>query len=285
MKLLEETAVLSSESMMHRLSLEAFTSSNMIESVRTAIPSLIDDLKKSIGSLTSSSTENTDIIDQLRDKDQKLITSLRTIGFMHFDKELVSVPENFVGNLLQYTKLLIKITEEVTVFQKEMFNQYNVILSAVVTNKNEKLSLQDHTQLFKTIHGKREYYTKAIQKFFGPEQHKVKAPLGRVVARTDEFAELLVEIDKLNKLQASISLDEINTNVTKCVSMLNVLIEQVDNSTNGVITNYAAMNISTGAYEVAKFVEFISILYFDTVTLTKSVSSINELLKKLTRSE
>lgn len=281
----DEAPVLSFESAYQQISLEAFVVPNMLQSLKSTIPSLIEGLKQNAQALLGINTENNEEVIKLQDKDKKLIQSLKTIGFMHFDKELVSVPENFVGNLLHYTKTLTKITETVNIYQKEMFTQYQVILSAIVTNKSEKVSLQDHTKLFKNIHNQRESFLKEIKKYFPRETHQSKAQLGKVISRTEELAELIYSVEHLNHILTTISLTDISSNVNKCVSTLQILTGQVEDANSGIISSNTAMNISTGAYECGKFVEFISILYFDILTLTTSVSSIVEYLRKVTNTK
>ena len=273
--------VVSMEEIKEFVSLESLVSANMLDTLKSYVPQLTRNIKDTVSGITNSFASNKHTVSSIKEETKHIISGVSHMGFMNVSDIVVSTPEGFIGNYLQYAKTLIKVTDATKSGVNELFSEYNTILTAFATNKDDKISLQDHTQFFKKIETQRENHNKAISVFFGKNKSNSKAKLLSVVSRTTELEELYVAVDTLVKLQESLSMTDIKNNVTKAISVLDVITEQLQSGSVSRASGTAAKNICQGAYELAKYVEFVAVLYFDTTVFINVVKSMNKELENI----
>lgn len=269
---------MSLESQMQFLALEASAISNVIETFSSIIPNLADSIFTGFKSLTQS-----DDIVRIKVQDAKLTfgklkVKLPHASFIAQSKTLVSVPEGFVGNLLAYSLTLSNMSNAVFSEANKTLGEYNFVLSAFISNKENKISLKDHTDLFIRTRARREELSGLIQAFFPKDSDVSKAYLGDVIHRFNDLEPLVHSVERLNNQRKDHNLIAVNDSVKKCLDLLNIIINDTKNNGIAQVSGAAAQNISQGAYEVGKLVEFISVYRYRVEQL---VSTIEKLLKSL----
>lgn len=268
---------ISLESQMQRLALEAEAIANVVDTFKNLVPSLYEKLFTQYSQLTGDTQIDEDV------KEMKLTfgnmkVKLRLTNYMNYNKTLISVPEGFKGDLLSYVHCLSSMATEVFQEANKTLGEYNFALSAFITNKESKISLKDHSDLFYRVQQTREKLTQEISNFFPNGSDLSKNYLGDVIHRFADLEELVRSAEKLNQQHKEQNIKAVQDSVKKSVDLLKIIVD--DTRTNGIakVSGNAAMNISQGAYELGKYVEFISIYRF---RVEQVVSTIEKLLKKL----
>lgn len=269
---------MSLESQMQLLALEASAISNVIETFSSIIPNLADSIYSQFKSLSQSDDNVRVKVEDAKLTFGKLKVKLPHASFISQSKTLVSVPEGFVGNLLAYCATLANMSNAVFSEANKTLGEYNFALSAFISNKENKTSLKDHTDLFVRTRTRREEMTAQIKQFFPKDSDLSKAYLGDVIHRFSDLETLLHSVEKLNNQRKEHNLSAVSDSVKKSLDLLKIIIDDTKNNGIAQVSGAAAQNISQGAYEIGKYVEFISIYRYRVEQL---VSTIEKLMKSL----
>jgi hypothetical protein len=266
---------------MRQLAMESNSVFDVITSFTKTLSPLTTKLTDLITSIPSSITgeSKSDIRRVYGDIDDKL----KVVKFIDYRKTLVSVPEGFRGHILPYAKIIAK--HNLTIYQDAIakVKTYNSMLADFITNKDSKISLKDETRFFMEIDRDMQAIKKEIYAYFPNDNNSSKAMLSDVIQRFMDVEELVHDIEGINRHFASKNLETFKDVVSQSVEMLNMVIDGISNGSIRTVSGNAARNVSEGAYEIAKFAEFISMFRFKTIELTSTgtnlVIQLDEILK------
>lgn len=261
------------ESQMARLALESGVINNVIETFRNTIPALTLDLVEKFKAFKADTETDTNT-QVIRAEFGKLKVKLVHADFVRLNDTLVSVPEGFKGNLLEYVESLGGMAAEIFQQANKTLGEYNFALSAFITNKESKVSLKDYSDLFIRVKTVREKMTEQIAAHFDPNSNLPKQKLGSVIDRIGDLEKLTQACEKLHGQFKGQNLREVSESVRKSVDLLNIIVNSAKEDGFTEISGNAALNISTGAYEVAKYVEFIAIYRFRVEQLFSTVEKL-----------
>jgi hypothetical protein len=270
----------SMESNLERVVLESDVLANMLTSFNRVIPSFRESIIN-YSNLIVGLVEDKNIDLNDLDKDSKeAVLSSRSLSYINFGDILITVPENFHGSMLDYIKTLSDVTTEVYTLNESILSEYNAILSSFITNKDDKISLKDHTDFFKKVKAKRLFILEKLGRFT-KDSGVSKVKLKSVISRMSDIEPIIRESINIGKLHNKAVITNVRDSIAKSTDLLDIIIKQTK---NGDITNMspaATLNISMGAYEVAKMVELLGIIYYDVNVLLKVVKElVNTLIKK-----
>ena len=270
---MNQDSCVSLESHLERISLESEFLVNMLETFKTAIPSFVSKLRDANAHLfeTAKAQDTLDI--ELSKKEKKALEYSKHLDFVGFGDRLISVPENFKGDYIKYAALLNTIATIAYQTQNTILAEYNQILSAFITNKEDKISLKDHTAFFNRIKAERESYTEKLGDFLNKKSGVSKMRFRDVISRMADLETLIHHASHLGSQHSRAKLHDINSSVNHSVDLLDLVVNGVQDGTIKNISPNATMNISRGAYEVAKYVEFVGLIYFDITVFLNSVNS------------
>ena len=278
----DTTTTISLESQLERLALESNFLSNVIETFKDTIPSLVTKITEGAGRLTTISfTSGASEASDIKSLTKKLTIVSAPVGFSAYKDTLVSVPEGFKGSLVDYLRTLSSLSAEVFQGANQILGEYNVVLAAFLTNKENKISLKDHTDLFHRVQKRREQLTSEISKFFPGNSDLSKAKLGSIIDRLADINEVIAGYHKLDNGHISDNLKDIAASTNKAADMLNLVIGNVESEGAGGISGVAVKNIAEGAYEIGKYVEFTAIFKYRVEQALGTVISLLEQLIKL----
>lgn len=276
-----EPQTISIESHLERLALEANVLANTIDTFKNLLPSLAAKISDISG--TFSHSEISAQSKNINACYSELKKKIDYVKFTEYDKTLVSVPEGFKGNLLDYIKLINKLSPEIYSEVNSILTEYSFLLSSFITNKDSKLSNKDSTAFFSKMQTHRESILKEISKFFPSDSALSKVYLTGIIGRFADLVPLVEETNKLDKKHVAQNIEDISKGVHKAVDLLNIVIKDIENGNVSNVSGGASLNISKGAYEVAKYVEFVSIFRFKTeqaiTSVSKLVDQLNVIIK------
>lgn len=250
------------------------------------LPNVINSFKKTLANLFTSLKDSEAYVKGLLDKKEVNLANIKIYGesvkvaneiiYTNYGERLISKPENFQGHFLDYAEVLNSIASDLYKLRAEVMPQYIGVLSSFLTNKDDKIALKDYTNIYTKLANERTNATNKLKQFFPKDNGLSKVEFKKVVARLADLKPLYATTSTLDKLQVKSNLVIIQNDVTQCTELLNMLIEQVNNGTITNVSSNAAMNIANGAYEVAKFVEFVGVVYFDSMVFINIVNNLAE---------
>lgn len=270
---MNQDSCVSLESHLERISLESEFLVNMLETFKTVIPSFVSKLRDANTHLADTSKAQDTLDIELSKKEKKALEYSKHLDFVGFGDRLISVPENFKGDYIKYAMLLNNVATVAYQTQNTILAEYNQILSAFITNKEDKISLKDHTTFFNRIKAEREAYGEKLGVFLNKKTGVSKMRFRDVISRMADLEPLIHQASQLGSQHSRAKLQDINHSVDHCVDLLDLVVTGVQDGTIKNISPNATMNISRGAYEVAKYVEFVGLVYFDITVFLNSVNS------------
>lgn len=264
-----------------QIAMEASVLSNMVNSIKNIFPDLIETLRNSF-----SRTEGLPSIEIKLTGDQKFL--LKEIGnFKYTDicELSTQVPEGFVGNYIDYAKELINIIDDISDVNGKVLQPYSIYLSTFLTNKDAKFNTKDQTRLYENMKSAREQHIKTLGHFFKDSSNVSYAKIGQVIKRNADFNVVYNETGIIAKNIYSINIKTLNENIKKCLSMLDMIIDKIQKKEIEHVSPEVTQNLAFGAYEVAREIEFFSVIYYKVLALTTSVDAttvkVNNFIKNI----
>lgn len=260
---------LSVERDLRMIALESGVLSNMVQSIKNIFPDMIGNLRASF-----SQTENLPTIEIKLTPDQKfLVKEINNFKYIDIAELSTQVPEGFVGNYIDYSKVLIKVIDEISDIEKRILQPYSVYLSTFLTNKEAKFNTKDQTRVYDNFRKVRENLIKDIGHFFKDSSNISKVKIGQVVKRNGDFNTVYNETNIISKKITSINLKNVNDNIKRCLDMLDIIIKRIQDNDIEHVSPEVTQNLAFGAYEVAREIEFFSVVYYKVLALTTSVDA------------
>lgn len=274
---IDPTPTLSLESRMDRLALESNILANVIGAFKNVVPELREKLVNAFDSLKGAD-DLTKEVNEVIKSFKKVEKKIPHASYLNVAKVVVSVPEGFKGNMLDYLTFLNSISEEIFRDANKVLGEYNVVLSSFISNKQDKITLKDHTALFKRVKERRVQITEKIATFFPTTSVTSKQRLSDVCERFADLEPMSKVVELLGRERKSHNLKEISASVRQITDLLNIVVDDVQKNGIENVSGAAAMNISEGAYELGKFIELVAIYR---TLVDQSITAAKDLFEKL----
>lgn len=264
-----------------QISLEAHVLSNMVQSIKNIFPSLIDTLRKSF-----SQAEHLPFIEIKLSKEQNFVLKeINNFRFIDIASLSTQVPEGFQGDYLEYSKLILELVEQASTLNTRILQPYSTYLSSFLTNKESKIETKDQTRYYDNIKKTREEHISQLGHFFKDSDYTSKTLIGSVIKRNNDFKTVYEQTATIKKNIDSINLKTVDENVKKCLNLLDIIIRKIEKDEILIVSPEVTQNLSYGAYEVAREIEFFSVLYYKVLALLVSVDAttlkVNNFIKNI----
>jgi hypothetical protein len=275
-----DSASVSLETQMAQLALEAQFMQNVAELFRTIIPSFknrLEQLHRQLNEFTQRGND-LDLIanydayaTNVRHTDrrtQKALDNVRHYDLLTFGERLVTVPENFKGNLTQYTATL-RLTLETGLRHQALMDVLNRQLAAFINNPEQhksatgKLILTDRADESVVLKEYRKEAVKTLKLFFPKDTGISKAPLKSVLERFADLEALAAESRKMAYFLDMKILHSYREKVNQMIQLLDLIMKQYRSGAANGISPKMALSLSENLYDVAQYVEFIALLQYD----------------------
>lgn len=205
-----------------------------------------------------------------------ILKSLKDVTFTEASEILVPIPENFKGNYLNYLKELEPIIKGVMANCLSVVHDYKTYISLFLSTKDTKQRIADMTPKFKELAKYRESCISTVGKYFPKDTSSSRTMLKNVIERIADFNEIYTITNRIATYLKHETIDKLRNTVNDCYDLLKVIIKDINNSDS--ISKEAATNLSNGTYEVAKYVEMVSILYFDASVAIKAAVNMGDII-------
>lgn len=264
------------ESHLEMIALEAGFVSNMADTAKNLLPDFRFKLIGLGNRIKELLDDGKDISDTLTRRQRKALEVIKQLDFLVYGVRMISIPEDFEGSFVDYSRELVKVCDEVMRDCNGFIQDYDDILSSFITNKNDKSIITRHDALFKKIKTERDDITKRLTHFFPRHVGKSKAKMTHVIKRFADLPELFSNTNQLTDKHKTIGLEQIKQSVDHCAQLLEIIIRSLQSGETTSVTPEAVQNIATGAYEVGKYIEVLSVFYFDVVVFLNCVNGMLE---------
>lgn len=272
---------ISLERQLEQLAIESNVLANVIDTFRNIVPDLKTKIFEIKDRLTSSTTASDKDVKHCEELFRHLSPKIKYANYVNYSKTLVAVPESFKGNLLQYILLLNKHAPEVYSEANKLLGEYNFVLSTFISNKETKISIKDNTDIFHKAKTTRERISVEISAFFPTNNPQSRNYLGHVIERFYDLEKILEETKKLNNTHSKQNIKNIAELVNNSCDSLDIIIRNLQTDGVGNVSGNSAKNISEGAYEVAKYVEFVSAFRYNTEQAIVAVEKLFETVDRV----
>lgn len=244
--------------LMGRLVHESISSDTVFDIFRRVLPNitgLIEHLQPEIARFTSPDT----LVKFEGNTAHVTMDKIRRTDFLGYKDLLVTVPEGFEGKLADFLHMLNDQGSSLFSSADKFLNQYILELAAFLSNADVRIQMSSHDALFRQIAKEREGHLKQYKSFFKPGSTLSRQPLGKVVARFADVEEVFKQADLLARYQKKADYKLVASQLARASELLSLIRERVEKED---ITKFSApvvKNIAEGAYQVAAFVEYLSV--------------------------
>ncbi len=265
---------------MKMIAMESSVLDNMTNTIAKVFPSIAEKITTMF-----AVTKELPAIKMSFSKEQKFVVeNSHQVPFTEIGDVKVHTPINFTGNLLNYGVVLETSLKKHRASATEGLNDFNIYLAQFLSSKDAKLSTVDLTSKYGNLSKGREE-TIGLLNPYSTNSSSTEVKLESIISRKDDLRILFGEASSIKRHLETFDLTQINSSVKKCVDLISLIIDQVE---KGLITNVTpetTKNLAFGATELAKEVEFFSIIYFRVLGFTTSVDNIglkvNNMLKNI----
>lgn len=250
------------------VAMESFSDSirRIVPTMRAAISSYAETVRTNLGFFGKSTAEfnprEFDQLVQLMNKhDHVNIIDLRFY-----------VPEGFDGNIVSYVELLDKALEHANRVVGDALTPYNVYLSRLLSDKSAPAENRvELTNLIK-MKNDREVLRQNLEQYFPKGRTNSSIKLGDAISRKQDWAELARGLKTLSINFDRTQAKKVTDGMNHCVELLEAL---SDTTGGGGLDDISAQQLRVlgdSTLEIAKEVEFFSIVNYQVNSLMATMS-------------
>lgn len=267
-----------------RLNLEALALStdtlrNAIEVAKDFLPNILNRLKEISNTVDDYLSQTNLTANKLVSEKPMLIRASSELSFLTFGDRYVTVPENFNGYLLEYGEALSACLKEVIPMQSEILSGYNRSLSMFLSNKDDRESFISHDEVYKKAEAKRLAINKLISNFFGIYNGRAKLEIKKVLRKLGELPHLIDTLRIIGDNSKPSVIHSMNDNLKECTAKLDMIIKRIRENAYEIVSPERLRALSEGAFEIGKFCEMVSLLYYQAMMFCTTADMLAEHIK------
>lgn len=250
------------------LSLEDAPIGHTTSTFQQLLPGLVDKLK------TLEKGFELSFLSIFSSKEKRVLSHLNRLNYTNLSGSLVATPEGFKGHFVDYLKVLSDMQNIAFKDANEFIKEYQFHLSAFITNKDNQISAQDLSFLYNRMEQRTLESKKTIAEFFNAPNKLARAKVGDVLYRMADLETIDALAKQIESQHNVHTLKDIELSVNKIIAMLEMVIAQMKNADISKVSRQAAVNLSEGAYQLAQYIEFISLLHYRISAMLKVVDDL-----------
>ena len=255
--------------------------SSYIASTVSAIHNFFPAMAKMIGEKFSTVSKLTQFVFtdkpenlvKLSKEEQAIVGAIQNETFDSLSKLRVAVPEGMVGNYVSYGRDLLNGFGYHEDTALEALETFYIMVAAIITNKDAKISLKDNTRVYEALERSRKDLNKKLASYFIARSTQPEQEFKKVFSRKEEVEELFKLTHELKAKLEKTKVDEVKAVTEKITDAIATLIKLVEEEQMDKLSAAQYKNITKGAYEMAYQVEMFSVNYYRALTYVNSVDS------------
>lgn len=261
---------------METIALEASVLSNMVQTVKKLFPSLIEGVS---GSFTSvKNLEKVELTHSSLQKD--VIKKLGSTSYMDLDKLKVAVPEGFDADYITALDVCSQALDYMEFIKEVVIKDFRIYVSTFISNKDSKISTKDITYKNATNAEKAKQLNEIFSTLYKANSFSIESTYFKLVKRNADVETVFSLHNKIVARLKAFDLQYVKSEIEDIVSLIDVIIKQVNEDKIESISPEAVKNIAEGTYSLAKQVETVSACYFRISTITVSIDNFTQTMNK-----
>lgn len=257
---------------LNTLSLESITVPETTSIFRQLLPALSKQLKDTASSLELP------FLNLFTSQETRAIKKAKEINYLYIADSVIDVPEGFNGELLAYIQTLLDLESKAYGQTTSFMQEYHVILSSFLTNKDDQVSSKDQKSRYDHIEKTTLEYKSKLMVFFENKNTLGRVRFSSVIKRMSDVPEIIEGATKLESQHKKNALKSLEVDLTKITSMLDLIITRMQSEDINKISPAAARNLAFGAQQLAKNLEFVAFLHFKAQNVVTTTDYLIKLL-------
>lgn len=195
----------------------------------------------------------------MNNKVKDLAKQKADMNFVLHNNILLPVPDGFNGNWTEYVETLIKHRESLIKTSLSSMDEFQVFISAFLSNKDSRIALQDNRNINLGKAKARIEQTKAFESFFDPNGYNQRVTVGKTFNSTADLHQgLKLSMAHWNYVK-EVDLKGLKSKVSVLAERINTLIAKYENHKDIEVSKQALLNIAEGSYETACQIEHLAL--------------------------
>lgn len=276
----QDSRQLTVEETLYCLSLESNILSNTLHTFRIGMPSIVEMLQSNINSLSENIVNRITPENFFTSKQNRVFKVLSKINYIMLSEIPITIPENFVGKLDEYSHDHYEITENLYVNFNNYVGEFSVILSSFITNKEDRTSSRTNDEFIKQIEKIIKEFNTYRHHYFPKDTGITKSTLNQVIKRPQDFEKMYDSLKKLNTIQGETSLNNVRDKLKHINDLLDIVIKSSLSEEEIKVSSAILENIAKITFKLAKLTEIIAVNYHDSILFVNTVNRITDLILK-----
>lgn len=258
----------------YRLVVESIAQGDVMGIFRRIIPKARDLISGFFDGLTSLQKDGEASRGDMDAVYSKVLKEVSKFNYLAYKDTLVSVPEGFQGKLHPYLRFMLTAGRMNLDLGLRAVKNYNVELSAFLSNSDIRSSLHVHNELYSRIRRERMDQQKALSVFFKKGSTLSRRPLGSLIDRFGELEICFRDVTALESVRKSQDYHTLLSEVKRSVELLDLVRKRSEEGSIEKISGPMAKHLADGAYEIASYVENTVIYGYHLETITSTVRNL-----------
>jgi hypothetical protein len=194
---------------------------------------------------------------------------IKDVKYSNYDNIIIVIPESYhVGTSLADFAAYCRYT--ISFMQDDLVGplaEYRSLLGSFINNEDTRISTKDHNEIISKIKTRTTDLQKEYHKYFPTNTNQTRAKLGKVYPNLNAISDFITEFYYTDKLMRATDLSTITGYVREVAQYLDIIIKNTKDGTINKISPESAKAIGAGVYEIAKYIELYSGIYFKAINL------------------
>lgn len=251
------------EQLVLQISQEAVSLGDITSLIRTKFTKLVDDVKSLFSTVEIKQEVKRSVAEKnLSSEYQKSALNKSTsLQWGNLDHIVVEAPEGFDGEFIKYGLELEQAVDYILRTQKDILEPFYVYISTVVSRAETRAGHKDLSYEYKKNSRDRELLSKELGKYFSRGANP-RMRLIRVVRKASDLPQIFKSKNEIAQHIDSFDLEAIKSQVGKIAQMLDYITIMASDDKMGEVSVETVNSLAEGTYEIAKQVEFISLIIY-----------------------
>lgn len=262
-----------------QIAMESLTEGGMTNIMRMYVPGLFASLKSTLSEIYPPNKAV-----QFSREHRKFLEMIEKQSYYDLQPLSVFVPEGMVASYVDYLASLTEAVKHCHGQLQETLSKYAAYLGGLVNSRDNQLSMKSDVFAYKLIEKDRNILAKAMEKCFDHSSHKSEQKYGDVIKRNGDWSTVLKDITVVGDQVNTIDRQAIVKKAATIVELMDVILKRSAADEYVDISSEMVQTLSEGSYQVAKEIEFYSVVHYRALALataiTDSVKKLNDILNK-----
>lgn len=251
------------------IALETFNINTPTQTLKNFFPAMVKNLGKIVDKLKPNQSNL-----KLNVNKKEFLAAVEKTNFLDIDEFKIQAPDGYSAgkNFKDYTALLLKISEKLAKIDSDLITPYSNYLAKLISTPEHKFDTSNYFLLLDNYGKDRDPALAELKSYF--EGSSKASKLGDVIKRNSDWSTIIENLEASNKLVGSVNLEKLNKKVDEIKSYLDIIAERIRADKLENVSKEVTKSLSEGVYQIAKELEYFSVIYYHLMAMNTSVELI-----------